>query len=229
MSTSTLRRPRTAEQTDTMFGDVIRLLHGDRPLTTDRLLYEAAVMIRDAMPDLDAREAMEVETILAYGVHLAGNLPAISDHAWSRVQSPAALRFGMLDGIEATVAACHRAITDRLASFRAAQLASEDGTAVGRLRELMEEQAALHPRLGLTFGYIGNCDFGGRYDDRSWKVFAKLATPRCANACDVSYGGVPTGQLGKLMQRAEIELAAWCDAQERRLDAGEIRIVGERA
>lgn len=228
MNTSTLRRPRAAAQPETMFGDVIRLLHGDRPLVTDRLLHEAAIMIRDEMPVLDTREAMEVETILAYGVHLAGNLPAIADHAWSRVQSPAGLRFGMLDGVEATVAACHRAIVDRLASFRQAHAASQDGTAAARLREMMEEQRALHPRLGLSFGYIGNCDFGGRFDDRSWKVFAKLATWSCVGACDVSFGGYPTARLGKFMQVAEAGLAAWCDRQEQRLDANEIHVVGER-
>ena len=41
-------------------------------------------------------------------------------------------------------------------------------------------------------------------------------------------GGQSTAGLGKLMQSAERDLAAWCDEQEARLDAGKVRIVGDR-
>ena len=49
--------------------------------------------------------------------------------------------------------------------------------------QLVQDLAAKHPRLGLSFGYIGNCDFpGGQWDDRSWLVFDKLATWRCVGS-----------------------------------------------
>ena len=95
------------------------------------------------------------------------------------------------------------------------------------LEQLVRDLAARHPRLGLSFGYIGNCDFlGGQWDDRSWMVFAKLATPRCVGACDVHFGGVGTDHLTSLLTQAQARLADWCVEQERRLDVGEIRIVG---
>ncbi len=95
------------------------------------------------------------------------------------------------------------------------------------LEQLVHDLAAKHPRLGLSFGYIGNCDFlGGQWDDRSWMVFAKLATWRCVGACDIHFGGVHTDHLASLLTHAQARLADWCVEQERRLDAGEIRIVG---
>lgn len=214
------------ERDDSMFASAIKLLHGDRPLESDRRIYDAAISIRDEKPVLTRFEEYEVDTLLACAIHVADNLPALCEEAWSRVQSPWSLRHSPAKGVEPTVDALCARIDERLASFRAARVASEDGTAARRLREMMDEQALLHPRLGLSFGYIGNCDFGGRHDDRSWMIFAKLATPRCTGACDVHFGGHATAQLGKLMQLAEEGLAAWCDKQEQRLDAGEIRVVG---
>ncbi len=95
------------------------------------------------------------------------------------------------------------------------------------LEQLVQDLAAKHPRLGLSFGYIGNCDFlGGQWDDRSWMVFAKLATWRCVGACDIHFGGVDTDHLADLLAQAQARLADWCVEQARRLEAGEIRIVG---
>lgn len=213
---------------ETMFGDVVKLLHGDRPTGTDRVIHDAAIAIRDEWPSLDHFERNVVETMLAWAVVRAGDLPAIRDHAHSRTQSPFSLRQNVTVGTDGTAAGMCRAIDERLASFRAARVAVEDGTAQARCEELLAEMQAKHPRLGLTFGYIGNCDFGGRRDDRSWKFFAKLATPGCVGACDVSFGGQSTAYLGKLMQVAERDLAAWCAEQEERLDAGKVRIVGKR-
>lgn len=212
---------------DTMFGSVIKLLNGDRPLESDRRLYDAAISIRNEMQDLELDEKYEVETLLACGVSAAGNLPSLFEEARARVQSPYALRNHPADGLNTVDAICDR-IRNRLLAFRAARVASYDGTAADALRTMMEEQRVLHPKLGLSFGYIGNCDFGGHHDDRSWKIFTKLATPACHNACDVSFGGYPTTQLGKFMQIAMRDLANWCNEQERRLAAGEIRIVGKQ-
>ena len=224
----------------TMFEDVIATVRsGPQAGASERALLSAAMAVRDAMPTLDRAERMEIEAMLAVAVHrwsdeLLAAAPLttarsperdLCDHAWSRVRSAYSLRHRIGHGVEATVQATCDAVHGLLAAYEAAARASRYGTAAKRLRAMMEQQAALHPRLGLSFGYIGNCAVGG-YDDRSWKVFSRLATSGCRNACDVSYGGHATTQLGKLMQQAERELAAWCDEQERRLDAGEIRIVG---
>jgi len=88
-----------------------------------------------------------------------------------------------------------------------------------------------HPRLGLSFGYIGgvgpSCgEFG---DDRSWKVFAKLATSRCANACDVSFGGVDTDRIEDLAAMMGDRFQSWLSRCEEDLDARRVRVVGDRA
>lgn len=102
-------------------------------------------------------------------------------------------------------------------------------TTVQKLEALVKEVAEQHPSFGLSFGYIGNCDlYGDRYDDRSWSVFAKLATRDCIGACNVSYGGYPTNALIHFLRVAELGLATWAEKQEARLNSGEIKIVGAK-
>ena len=212
---------------ETMFGDVIKLLHGDRLLESDRIVYDAAVAIRDEWPELDAYERRVVETMLAWAVMRTGNLRGIQQHAHARTQSPFSLRQNVTVGTDGTAAGMCRAIDARLTEYRVARTASFDGSAHQRCTALLERLKVEHPRLGLSFGYIGNCGFGpGGHDDRSWRFFTTLATPACVGACDVSFGDTRTACLGKLMLKAEAELPAWCAEQERRLDAREIRIVG---
>jgi len=220
MSTDTI----AAEET--MFGDVIKLLHGDRPSTRYHTLFDAAIAIRDEWPNLDRLERMKAETMLAWATSGLPGLPSIHDHAVSRTRSPWSLRHDVTVGTDGTPEGLCRAIDEHLTDCRRARAATFDGTAHDRCRALMERMKVAHPRLGLSFGYIGNCGHG--YDDRSWMFFAKLATPRCHGACDVSFGSHSTAQLGKLMLKAEAEYEAWCEEQERRLDAHEIRIVGAK-
>ena len=229
MTTATLHRPPADEQ-PTMFGDVIAYLHGDQPRGIDKAVLKAATAIRDQWDGLDHAERMMVETMLAWAVMRAGKMVSIERHAHACTQSAHSLRRNVTAGTDGPAEALCALIEARLADMAIALAALQDGTAGARCQALLAAMQAAHPRLGLSFGYIGNCGFGpGGYDDRSWSFFAKLATPRCANACDVSFGGVTTPYLGKLMLRAEADLAAWCDEQERRLDAGEIRIVGADA
>ena len=117
------------------------------------------------------------------------------------------------------------ACDERMAADRAARIA-EHGDPYEAIRSRMEEAAAAHPRLGLSFGYIGNMSTGPVGDDRSWMVFAKLATPRCLNACDVHFGGVHTDVIEDLAARMGEPFEAWLAKCEADLDAGRIRIVG---
>jgi hypothetical protein len=54
-------------------------------------------------------------------------------------------------------------------------------SAYDALHALVGRAAQQHPHLGLSFGYIGNVWNDPRYqpqDDRSWRVFNKVATGR---------------------------------------------------
>ncbi len=219
----------------TMFGGVIRLLHGDRQLNLDETLYRLATDIRDAWPTLDQYERMTVDTMLACTV-LRANLegpcpaqlyPSLFADAHGRSQSGFAMRSPDVRALSGTADEQVGIIRAKLGQFAEARSIVEDGTADARIRATMELLRPRFPDLNLSFGYVGNCSFGGPrgYDDRSWKVFTTLATPRCLNACDVSFGGQPTAYLGKLVQLVESDLEPWCVEQQRRLDAGEIRQV----
>lgn len=98
-------------------------------------------------------------------------------------------------------------------------------TACAQLQTLVRALADDHPRLGLSFGYIGNLTHND--DDRAWSVFTTLSTRRGANACNVRWGSVPTSELPKLASKAETDLADWCARTEGRLDAGELFRVAE--
>jgi hypothetical protein len=71
--------------------------------------------------------------------------------------------------------------------------------------------AAAFPELGLSFGYIGNCDMGpyARWDDRSWRVF----TNRCGeDGRSCSWGYAHTDTLDHMLDVIrEGRLARWCD------------------
>jgi hypothetical protein len=119
------------------------------------------------------------------------------------------------------------AVLERIEKDGLARVA-EFGDPYRTIREAVETAQAAHPRLGLSFGYVGGVGLhcGPHGDDRSWSVFAKLATPRCHDACDVSFGGVATDVVEDLAARMGEPFHAWLAECERRLDAGEIRVVG---
>lgn len=214
------------EDTPTMFGDVIQALHVAQPSGSDAQLYKAAIAIRDAWPHLEKVDQMVVDTLLAWAVTYAANIPALFAHSQARVNSAFSLRNPIVRNSPDTIEGVAALITQVIEEAARAQTAAESGKAHDTLRDMLADMQAKYPALGLTFGYIGNCDlYGGRWDNRSWKFFTKCATPDCTGACNVSYGGHATGQLGRLMIEAERELDSWCAKQQQRLDAGEIRRV----
>ncbi len=122
-----------------------------------------------------------------------------------------------------TVDAVIATVQARIAADRAERKRDETGNPIEILEGIVRTAAAAHPRLGLSFGYIGNCGIG--YDDRSFRIFAKLATPNCHGACDVSFGHHGVDHLGDLVVAVERRFPAWLAEQERRLAADEIRMV----
>jgi len=122
------------------------------------------------------------------------------------------------------------AVLERIQQDDDARIA-EFGDPYATIDAAVDAAKATHPRLGLSFGYVGNVGIGcGEFgDDRSWKVFAKLATPSCHRACDVSFGGVATDRIEDLAARMGDEFQAWLARCENDLDAARVRIVGERA
>jgi hypothetical protein len=67
-----------------------------------------------------------------------------------------------------------------------------DATAAhAALQELVRRAAAERPHLGLSFGYIGNLT--PWRDDRSWRVFSKVAVRRSPHGSQLLYDWVPGG------------------------------------
>lgn len=176
-------------------------------------------------------EATDLFMGLAFAVQIdrapkAGEALEIGTTAWAMLSSPLGLSSPLIAGLprqDPTVADVLAAAEARVAADQAERSRAQVENPAEILGALVKTAADEHPRLGLSFGYLGNCGIG--YDDRSFKIFAKLATPRCHGACDVSFGGHGPDRLGDLLVAVERRLPAWLVEQERRLDAGEIRIV----
>lgn len=99
----------------------------------------------------------------------------------------------------------------------------DSSIAFARIGELVEEAKSQYPQLGLSFGYIGGVHTWG--DDRSWRVFAKLATRNCHGACDISFGSFATDRIGDMLAVMERDFADWLSTTAQRLTTGDIRQV----
>ena len=130
-------------------------------------------------------------------------------------------------------AACERAavpdlaiVEGRLAELARATEATRSGLASKALESMVKQLQTLHPDLGLSFGYIGNCDlYGGtNWDDRSWGISTRFIDRE--TRLTVRFGGVPTFMMGRLMINAERDLADWCVKQEERFRTGGVSRVG---
>ena len=121
-----------------------------------------------------------------------------------------------------------------LGAERAAARAMTEAEASADLHSLVNDLANRFPQLGLSFGYIGNCSLfvqpgnPNYYDDRSWRVFSKLANQRGLGGTNISFGSHPTSDLGYLLLDARYHLADWCAATAKRLEAGELFSLAER-
>jgi len=92
-------------------------------------------------------------------------------------------------------------------------------SALDRIATVFYAQRDQHPRLGLSFGYIGNLERWG--DDRGWKIFTSCSRPSNF-ATSVSWGDYPTSHLDQMADAAKQHLAAWCDRIEAEIDSGQI-------
>lgn len=112
-------------------------------------------------------------------------------------------------------------IETHVADIKRANEATASGFADRALASMVKQLQAKHPELGLSYGYIGNCDlYGSRWDDRSWGISTRFVDRETRSS--VRFGGVPTCQLGRMMIMAERDLAAWCLKQEERFAGGTI-------
>lgn len=190
-------------------------------------LVKAANTVRDNLASFPGREGMHYENILAQAVWHAHSqdssnprLSALAEDAWNRVQSPIGLRNRFLTGHE-DLDGYIRLINEIAAERFMADTMGLDGASEA-LRELVTELAAAHPSLGLTFGYIGNCSLGcgPAYDDRSWKVFTRLASTSYGQSSNISWGGYTTEHLGRMAQAAMKALPDWCAERVEDIVAG---------
>ena len=108
---------------------------------------------------------------------------------------------------------------------REAEAAMPVGEADALIRAEMERVRALYPRLGMSYGYIGNC--GHNYDDRWFMVFTQVTRAKGDDRTE-RFGDHPTGRLTKLHTLVMKGLEEWAHNLNERLDAGEVYLRSTR-
>lgn len=179
-----------------------------------------AIVVRDAIPHVGSEETAELQKLLA--AMLLGVPDAVSLHDEARAFAPDAVT--PKDDAE-TGAVRHR-IWERIRAARTA-CATPDKSAMARVEAAFARVKAAHPKLGLSFGYIGDLPSNG-WDDRSWRIFTSLSTRMAASCCDISFAGWSTRNMPAMADAVEARLDAWCASQQAKLDAGEIHLVRDR-
>lgn len=188
---------------------------------SERPLLDLAVLVRDAIPHVDADLSTQLQTILAQCVLSDDQVEPLHDIARGFApEAPVPTDEG--HALELRRRAYEIVRRSREESSRA------DPDAIATIENVVNLMKTAHPELHLSFGYIGNLPSGG-WDDRSWKVFTKLATVNAAFGCDVSFGGHHTRDLPAMATRVSQNLQAWCATQSERLEAGELRSLAKRS
>ena len=204
--------------------DMLAALQAEAEATPTGLATWAIQNITEARTLTQGRalEAIAVDAVCI--VYLGERSDAFAELAWPVHASPLALRSEVLASPSMTDALeCKMARLRRAAEYNGKPETSD------MIRALMEAAAIKYPKLGLSFGYIGNCSlFGGKgLDDRSWRVFTNLRERN--GGYSVSFGGHSTDNLGALLVEAETRLDSWCELQMKRcFDLRETYTVGNQ-
>lgn len=111
------------------------------------------------------------------------------------------------------------AIAQAIVADEVAKISLTSEEADKAIRAEMERVAALHPEIGLSYGYIGNVSWGPRRDDRAFMVFTRL---RDSTGRSISFGSHPHDRLGELAFMVRGRLAAWAAEQEDLMRKGSV-------
>jgi hypothetical protein len=146
---------------------------------------------------------------------------ALHDSAWHRLSSSFWLRNSKRFTVGNNIVDIMSNMMAQIEEWKSAEQAVKDGSAFKRCEDLMKQMRDKFPELGLSFGYIGNCDlFGNKWDDRSWKFFTKICDQK---AYRISFGNSSTQDAGRLANEAEKLFEAWCQDAADKLKNGEYR------
>jgi hypothetical protein len=96
------------------------------------------------------------------------------------------------------------------------------------IRAEMDRVCALHPRLGLSYGYIGNFERGPIGDDRSFMIFTQVQTMDASHGQTFGMGSHAYEELAKLRTLVLGRLEHWARELDERLDAGTVRLRSTR-
>lgn len=98
----------------------------------------------------------------------------------------------------------------------------DPGTANRDIEAEVARLKALHPRVGLSYGYIGNCS--NTFDDRGFTVFTQVAYADGSHGCSTRFGDHPHAELAKLRTMVLGRLERWVQDIEAKLEDGAMKL-----
>lgn len=81
---------------------------------------------------------------------------------------------------------------------------------------------ALFPRVGLSYGYIGNCS--NVFDDRGFTVFTQVAYADGSQGSSTRFGDHPYAHLSKLRTMVLARLEGWVRDIDAKLESGAMKL-----
>lgn len=186
-------------QLSRMIGRAAHAGHDTIALMPDYVSCVAGAIARDVESN-DAMEAIDAAT-RAY-MRMTFVSPSTFDPGTGRPAFPADL----LAPVEQWVAA------------RVAEQDCPPEVASADIRTEMERVAALFPRVGLSYGYIGNCS--NAHDDRGFMVFTQVAHCDGSRGVTTRFGDHAYAELPKLRTMVLARLECWTRDMDARIEAG---------
>lgn len=107
---------------------------------------------------------------------------------------------------------------------REAEAAITSQSADADIRAEMERVSALFPRLGMSYGYIGNIWWGPYRDDRSFRIFTQVQHRDARHGETIGMGDHVHADLSKLRTMVMARLEDWARGLDADLTAGTKRL-----
>lgn len=177
--------------------------HDTMAIMPDYVACVAGAILRD----VDWNETMEnVDAILSSFSNLSFLCTTTFEANVGRPAFPADLIRPVEAWIEERIAAEHR----------------DPGAAGQDIEAEVARLKALHPRVGLSYGYIGNCS--NTFDDRGFMVFTEVAFADGSHGSSTRFGDHPYAELSKLRTMVLARLEGWVKDIETKLDDGTMKL-----
>lgn len=177
------------------------------------ILVDYAAMVDGTMPRCDESKPWtpQMSAIHALVWPFIASSYSLNSTFWAENGRPDGLA-GLIEVMKAWVAA------------RESEAATTPDLADADIRAEMDRVSTLFPRLGMSYGYIGNIWWGPYRDDRSFRIFTQVQSLDARHGETLGMGDHVHADLPKLRTMVTAHLEDWARGLDTELTAGTKRL-----